>query len=64
MKITLTIKGMHCKSCEMLIADALKEIGVASKIDHKTGKAEITYDENKTSLELIKATIKKEGYTI
>ena len=62
-KIKLKIKGMHCPSCEMLIKDALEEIGVkSSKIDSKTGQAEIEFDEIKISLEEIKKTIEKGGY--
>ena len=33
-KIKLYIKGMHCKSCEMLLEDAFEDLGVvSSKID-------------------------------
>ena len=64
-KIKLKIKGMHCKSCEMLIADALEEIGVSnSRIDSNSGEAEIEFDDNKLSEQEIKETIKKEGYKI
>jgi copper chaperone len=64
-KIKLKIKGMHCHSCEMLIKDALKDIGVKnSKINSKTGQAEIEFDEKKISLEMIKKTIEKGGYKI
>lgn len=64
-KIKLKIKGMHCPSCEMLIKDALEEIGVKnSKIDSKTGEAEIEFDDKKLTLEKIKKTIEKEGYKI
>lgn len=27
MTITLTVKGMHCKSCKMLIEDELEDLG-------------------------------------
>ena len=63
MKAELNIKGMHCKSCEMLISDALEDAGViSSKIDHQTGLAEIEFDKSKLSLDNIKKIIKKEGY--
>jgi len=65
MKTTLNIKGMHCKSCEMLIADALQEEGITvADISHKTGKATVSFDAGKTSQERIKDIIKKEGYSV
>lgn len=63
-KTTLKIKGMHCPSCEMLIADELEESNVKSKVNHKTGTAEIEFDESNISLEKIKQIIKKEGYQV
>jgi Cu+-exporting ATPase len=65
-KTTLKVKGMHCKSCEMLIEDSLKEIvGVASaKLDHKKSTAAIEYDETKVNENKIKEMIKKEGYEV
>lgn len=64
METILTIKGMHCKSCEMLIQDALEEKGVKSQIDHKTSKAKVVFDPKKTSLNEIKALIKEQGYEV
>ena len=61
-KIDLKIKGMHCKSCETLIADALEEKGVKSKVDSVKGTAVVEFDEKKTTLQQIKEIIKKEGY--
>ena len=64
-KIYLNIKGMHCKSCEMLIKDELEEMGVKEiEINHKTGKAAVTFDETKLKLDSIKAAIKKQGYVV
>ncbi len=65
MKIDLKIKGMHCQSCEMLIADALKEIDVEkSEIDSNKGTATIEFDENKINLKKIKKVITEEGYKV
>ena len=64
MKRALTIKGMHCESCSKMIAMDLEELGVKSRIDHKSGKAEVEFDESKTSLDSIKDAIKKAGYTV
>ena len=64
-KINLKIKGMHCKSCSMLIADALEDIGVkSSKIDADSGEARIEFDEKTVTAEKIKQAIKAEGYKI
>ena len=64
-KINLKVKGMHCKSCEMLIGDALEDLGVSkSKIDSQKGTAEIEFDEKKTSVDEIKKTIVAEGYKL
>ena len=64
MKKSLKVKGMHCKSCEILISDALQDIGVKSKVDSKKGAAEVEFDENKISIDKIKDVIKKEGYEV
>lgn len=63
--INLKIKGMHCKSCEAVIKMELEDLGITEcEIDYKTGKATITFDENKANTEQIKSTIKKQGYEI
>ena len=64
-KINVKIKGMHCKSCSMLIEDSLEDIGVKkSTINDKTGVAIIEFDESKVSIEEIKIAIKEEGYKV
>lgn len=56
---------MHCTSCERLISGALSDVGVKnSGIDFKKGIAIVEFDENKISLEKIKAVIAKEGYKV
>ena len=64
MKLQLSIKGMHCKSCEILIQESLEELGVKAKADHKKGLVNIEFDESKTTKEQIIQAIAKEGYTI
>ena len=63
-KIRLKVKGMHCKSCSMLIEDALEDLGAKSKVNDKEGIAVVEFDENKVSEEKIRAAIKKEGYKV
>jgi copper chaperone CopZ len=48
MKHTLKVKGMHCKSCAMLIEDSLTDIGATDvKIDVAKGLVALTSDKDK-----------------
>lgn len=64
-KITLHIKGMHCRSCEILIENELKNIFGVKKVsvNHKTGTANIFY-RNKLDQKAIEDAINKAGYSI
>lgn len=66
MKHIIKIKGMHCKSCEMLIKDSLEEInGVESaELSHTAGTATVIFDENKVNIDDLKKIIKNEGYEV
>jgi len=60
---TLTIKGMHCKSCIVLLTDALNDAGmttVSISLDEKKqiGTARFEGDKGKAI-----SAINKEGYT-
>lgn len=59
------IKGMHCRSCEILIEDELKQIsGVKGvNVNHQTGVADIDCDCELNNDE-VKHAIEKAGYTI
>ncbi len=63
-KITLSVKGMHCRSCEMLIKDSLGELeGIAIvNADHKKGTVDVSFDDAKVTVNAIRDAIKKEGY--
>jgi copper chaperone len=63
-KIILDIKGMHCKSCEILIKEALEDSGVKVDVSLKTGKANVEFDDKKITESKIKEIIKKEGYEV
>ena len=63
-KIRLKVKGMHCKSCSMLIEDALEDLGAKSKVNDKEGIAVVEFDENKVSLAALKKAVTDEGYTV
>ncbi|MDE1798528.1 MAG: cation transporter [Candidatus Micrarchaeota archaeon] len=65
MKHELKVSGMHCSSCEMLIADALGEIpGVKSaRADAKSGRVSFDAADGK-ALAAAKKAIAKEGYKV
>ena len=65
-QIILGVKGMHCRSCEVLIEDALGELdGVESvKISHQEGIVKVEFDELKTSLSEVEKIIVNEGYKV
>jgi len=64
MKAKLNVKGMHCKSCEVLIKDALQDEGVKANVNVNKGEVSIEFDESKIKLDKIKSIIKKEGYKV
>lgn len=64
-KITVDIKGMHCKSCEMLIEEEVLKIpGVKKvKVSQPKGCAEIYY-ESRLNQEELSYAVKEAGYTL
>ncbi|MEI6835922.1 MAG: sulfite exporter TauE/SafE family protein [Candidatus Falkowbacteria bacterium] len=64
--ITLPIKGMHCRSCELLIEENLREIPRVKNVDvsHKNNEAVIHYDGNSPDLNLLKKAVVDAGYEI
>lgn len=60
----LRINGMHCKSCEVLLADVINEVpgAKAINVNHVSGVAEVTTDSLKT-LTRVKDAIEAEGYS-
>lgn len=65
MEIKLMISGMHCTSCEKMIAMAVGDVEGAKvvAISHKTGEATISCKDEKT-LSSAKKAIETEGYKI
>jgi copper chaperone CopZ len=67
MKQTLTVKGMHCKSCSMLISEALEDAGakdVSVKLDEKKHVGTVTLT-SPLPKEKLKAIIEEQGeYTV
>src|SRR3989344_4520304 len=65
-KETLSIIGMHCASCAMLIERKLKKLpGVLNAVvNYGTEKATIEFDESKTNKEEFSKAIKSLGYNV
>jgi copper chaperone CopZ len=62
----LKVSGMHCKSCEIILKEEIEDIsGVESATpNHEKDIIKIIFDGSYKTLELIKETIKKEGYKL
>ena len=64
-KTTIPIKGMHCRSCELLIEDELKTVsGVKrAEVSWKRSCADVYYEEEVNNNE-IRQVVEKAGYKI
>lgn len=64
-KQTVFIQGMHCRSCEILIEDGIKDIaGVRSvKVNHKAGTAEVAY-KGHLDTQAIQSVVEEAGYVL
>ena len=62
----ISLSGMHCASCEIIIGKELKKIpGIIDvQSSYKTGKAEIFYSNTPPSDESIQEAVKAAGYDI
>lgn len=65
-KLVIPIKGMHCKSCELLIEDNLKQIKIVKKCQasHVSQQAKIWYEGGKPTLSQISRAVEDAGYTV
>ncbi len=64
--IKVPIKGMHCKSCELLIEEKLKEIPeiVEVEISYRAGEASVYYSGSAPAMHVIDKVLKDVGYSI
>ncbi len=64
--IKVPIKGMHCRSCELIIEEKLKEIPKVEKaeLNYRLGEAIIYYEGEAPNQSLIKASIAEAGYEV
>jgi len=65
-KIELKIKGMHCKSCVMLVKEALTDVkGVKeASVDLQKNNAIVEFDEKLVKEKQLIEAIEKEGYKV
>ncbi len=65
-KLKVPIRGMHCKSCEILIEEQLISLpGVREvRVNHKTGQANLLCQGSPPSPELIAVAVDKAGYVV
>ncbi|TSC52408.1 MAG: Heavy metal transport/detoxification protein [Parcubacteria group bacterium LiPW_41] len=64
--IKLDIKGMHCKSCELLLEEKFLNIPHVEKseINYRKGVAEIYYTDQKPKLRDLEDAVREAGYAI
>lgn len=64
-KQTVFIQGMHCRSCEILLEDGIKDIhGVRGvKVSHTKGTAEIGY-KGHLDLNAVQTVVEEAGYSL
>jgi sulfite exporter TauE/SafE/copper chaperone CopZ len=57
---------MHCKSCEILIEENIKQISGVKKVEssHVSGRAKIWYEETRPSNSSISKAVETAGYTV
>ena len=62
---TFFIRGMHCRSCEILIEDGIKELKnvKAVTVDHQTGTAQVDY-RGHLDKESIQSVVEQAGYSL
>lgn len=65
-KLVVNIAGLHCKACEILSENRLNKINnvVGSKVNFRTGQAEIFYDNEQPDLSEIRRALKEIGYRL
>ena len=64
--LVIPIRGMHCRSCELLIEDNLSEVAHVQKssVDYKKGIAHISYGKQEPDMREVESAIRKAGYVV
>ncbi len=61
--LSISITGMHCGSCAKRVERELGEAGASkSSVDFKSGKAEVEFDEKKSSEQKLLKAVESAGY--
>lgn len=63
MKSSIDIKGMNCKSCVMLIKDALEDVKGVSSANVVIGHADVEHTDE-ASVDDLKKAIRAEGFEV
>lgn len=65
-KIKVPIKGMHCRSCEIIVEKKLSEMPEIrrSEVNYKKGIAEVYFSSEKLNMEKVEKAIRESGYEI
>lgn len=63
-KKQLTVSGLHCVNCSLLIEEELADIGVSAKANYAKQTVDVVYDDAKISDNTITQVIKKLGYKV
>ncbi|WP_407268244.1 copper chaperone CopZ [Radiobacillus sp. PE A8.2] len=66
MEKTLHVQGMTCGHCKSSVEGALKELnGVsAAEVNLEAGSVDVTFDEAKVTVEVMKEAIEEQGYDV
>ena len=65
-QVTLNVQGMSCGHCVSSVESSVGKLdGVNEvKVDLESGKVDVSYEEDKVSLDVIKETIDDQGYDV
>lgn len=65
-KLIVPIRGMHCKSCEIMIEENLRQVAGVKKaeVSHTSGRAKIWYEDSKPFYSGICSAVENAGYSV
>ena len=65
-KKTFFIRGMHCRSCELLTEEEISRVPLVSKVktNFRTGMVEVSYDSKAPSDEALAEAVQRAGYGV
>lgn len=65
MKKTIHVKGMHCRSCEIMLTESIEEVGTkVVSANHAKGEIVVDFTDEKKEMGNVKKAIEKEGYSV